>query len=852
MQNKHDYNRVTVGAGVLAVILFAACFFSPGQAFGNEGRIPFGHLPLSPYLRIELARQEQAQLKPRSPAAGSAPVRVLIRGASDSTETVVNLVEETGGTVRSIVGPVISASVPAAAVPALAAEPEIAYISHIKKHRPLLDLSVPAVRADRVHTSAIGDRLSRQYTGDGVVVGVADSGIDWRHPDFINEDGTSRILYLWDQTDEQGPPPDGFGFGTEYDQDDLNDALQGLGTVDQADTNGHGTHVDSTAAGNGRSEGGTPGVAPEADLIVVNITWDDDDLMAAGQYIFQKAGELGKPCVINLSLGTHKSPHDGTGVAADGMNALMGAGRIVVAAAGNEGSYPAAHVGYTAGAGDAGSRFTPFGFYPGETDGSVDIWYEPPGEIEFRVDVFDMDLNLLISSGWVEPGWSVQKTIKKGGDIYGTVTVDAEETANPFNGSRHVAVQLEGDMIAYGYLGYLLWSRGTGYFDAWIDLGGFESSDFGDDYSGDYEMSVGDPAVITDVIAVASYTTRNQWTDIDGDTHTYSDTVGDISPFSSRGPTRNEALTGVKPEIAAPGSMIAAALSGDAETDRFFVTSEGEHTVKAGTSMACPHVVGAVALMLQKDPDLTPAEVKTLLFDQAVVDQFVADSTLGETVPNHTWGYGKLDVLAIMHAMEASDPGVPTGTITMTATPGTLPAGPGYFCTVVSDIITDAAQQPVADGTTFDVTVSGASGKLKPHDDLFYSESIEATSENGRLAFYYKNVDVNSREVEITAASRVGLAEGTLKIPLIAGQGTGKGCFIATAAYGNPGASHLSVLRRFRDHYLCTSVSGRRLVEAYYRWSPPMAQVIEQNPSLRHLVRNLLAPVTVGISLLLP
>ena len=111
-------------------------------------------------------------------------------------------------------------------------------------------------------------------TGSGVIVGIIDSGIDYTHPDFRNPDGTSRILFLWDQT-AAGPPPQGFRNGTEYTQARINEALLSpdpMTSVPFTDTAGHGTAVAGIAAGNGASSSGTEkGVAPNAGLIVVKL-----------------------------------------------------------------------------------------------------------------------------------------------------------------------------------------------------------------------------------------------------------------------------------------------------------------------------------------------------------------------------------------------------------------------------------------------------------------------------------------------------------------------------------------------------------------------------------------------------
>ncbi|MBL8151991.1 MAG: S8 family serine peptidase, partial [Blastocatellia bacterium] len=174
--------------------------------------------------------------------------------------------------------------------------------------------------------------------GKGVVVGIIDFGCDFVHKNFRNADGTTRLLALWDQSSSaQHNSP--FGYGRVYTQEKINEALKNsdpythLGYQPPHDTileaaGSHGTHVTDIAAGNGLGSS-VPGVAPDADIIFVELTNtlpDDEEkraekltetsfgdtvqLFEAVQFIFEQAGD--RPCVVNISLGTHGGPHDGT------------------------------------------------------------------------------------------------------------------------------------------------------------------------------------------------------------------------------------------------------------------------------------------------------------------------------------------------------------------------------------------------------------------------------------------------------------------------------------------------------------------------------------------------------------
>lgn len=159
-------------------------------------------------------------------------------------------------------------------------------------------------------------------TGKGILMGVVDSGVDYFHPDFRNEDGSSRILALWDQS-IPGRPPRGYATGTEYTKEEIDEALalgenQGRRLVPSVDNSGHGTAVLGIAAGNGRvSEGLNRGVAYESDLLVVKMGIPREnsfprttELIQGIDYLVRKALELNRPLVINLSFGNNYGSHE--------------------------------------------------------------------------------------------------------------------------------------------------------------------------------------------------------------------------------------------------------------------------------------------------------------------------------------------------------------------------------------------------------------------------------------------------------------------------------------------------------------------------------------------------------------
>lgn len=159
--------------------------------------------------------------------------------------------------------------------------------------------------------------------GNGVLVGVLDSGIDYANDDFRLEDGRTRIYRLWDQT-ISGNPPEGYAIGSEYTQEMINEALgngsreETLRIVPSTDTSGHGTAVAGIAAGNGRGSGSRyRGVASQSELIVVKLGRPREEgfprtteLMMALNYVVEQALAVQKPVAVNISIGNTYGSHE--------------------------------------------------------------------------------------------------------------------------------------------------------------------------------------------------------------------------------------------------------------------------------------------------------------------------------------------------------------------------------------------------------------------------------------------------------------------------------------------------------------------------------------------------------------
>ncbi len=582
--------------------------------------------------------------------------------ASDLADRVISL----GGSVGSRFGRFVTARVPVSALDSLAAVDSLSYAEAARVVKPSLKKSIPASKGDLANWGIL---LSRRYDGTGVVVGDVDTGIDWTHGDFRNDDGTTRLVSLWDQA-EAGAPPAGFSYGTEFTQSEINAKLAGNPSIWDTglDQEGHGTHVMSIAAGNGRCGAGVCGVAPRASIVFTKVSsgydFGIDKMLDGVNYIFEKAESLGMPAVVNLSLGFNTGGHDGTSIACQAIDALTGPGRIIVNSAGNSAYYDDGygnkyfeHVGFEAN--DQEQKFAAYIISYYSDEGSIELWYEPPGDIEVAVGAIDIWYGGTVEHGqFVAPGDSVSGSVlMDAGSEIATYDIDATETSNPNNGARHVIITIRPDSWLSLFYEWTITVKGNCYFDAWAGEESYML--FLDEQigvvGGDSRSSIAYPAYAKQVISVGSYVTRNEWYDVFGQQQYDSDAqLGAISYFSSQGPSRRPDLTGPKPEIAAPGQYIAAAFSAQtyAMGPSYYYPQYAVHDyyyyVNAGTSMSSPHVAGAVALLLQRSSGLTPDDVEQILAQSAATDSFTGE------VHNDIYGYGKLDVQA---ALKVVDPG---------------------------------------------------------------------------------------------------------------------------------------------------------------------------------------------------
>lgn len=506
--------------------------------------------------------------------------------------------------------------------------------------------------------------LGVPLTGTGVVVGIVDSGVEILHPDFLNEDGTTRIVRIWDQLSEFDEPhiPENYGFGTEWTAEEID-----LGVCEHQDQTAwfsHGSTVTGTACGNGSAVDNFKGVATESDMVIVSFDFSRPSFRAnvasSIQYVFEVADELQQPAVVNLSLGTYFGSHDGLDPTALYVDSILEAqpGRLAVAALGNSNTLDPYHLRVDI---EEDTAFTWFEVENQLFLGNFGVYFELWADIdEFSGVDFKMGADK------IQDGFEVRGTSewKQYTDLIGSVT-DEEivNSAGDTLGSIQYWGQLRGDQLQIQALvlqpdstdyAFRFMSKGTGSYDIWStstfgtsDMISMESLPTTVEFPEIEKYKVPDKlqhmvdswTCSDKVISVANYTNRTEYVNYLNEITELGGTQGEIYISSSAGPTRDGRL---KPDIAATGSTTMssgsfAILSILIQSEPFKVAQGGMHFRNGGTSMASPVVAGVGALFLQQCPEAGWEEFKTALQATSAVDQYTGP------VPNPRWGMGKLN-----------------------------------------------------------------------------------------------------------------------------------------------------------------------------------------------------------------
>jgi subtilisin family serine protease len=584
--------------------------------------------------------------------------------------------EQMGIKVRFVVGDMVGLIIPADKLVALEQVEAFRYVradEYVKKDN---EEARRASGVDQVNneTAAQAEGLPKAFTGEGVVLGIIDGGIDFNHAAFCNSNGTTRIKKAIVYKDNQL---------VEYADNQISSL-----TTDEADS--HGTHTAVTAGGSDTGNG-QKGVAPQADLILCGIgnMLSNVNIIDCMKKIFEYADQVGKPAVISISLGSPLGLHDGSESISQAVAELTEngtkPGRAVVMSSGNQGQRYQSIVQKLSGASD--ELKTVLGAY------SLTQEKKPryrAGYCLYADDYKDFSVELKvvnITTGAVEElGTHVKDT---NGDPY-TLKIDKNTDVPTAKGGKAVTYEMSINPTAVlddpnlrlalfvkpGSAGQTIKMNCDGdnnnepCFDAPTESGyDFKAAGY---TKGNGDLACNKAPCNDAVIGVGSYITRTKWTDWKGETYYYPESpltgkervVGQISDFSGYCIDDNGKA---RPSLVAPGQAIFSGAN-NYDTSYFIEGQPGVPNEERdladligsvelnghkswyykyqGTSMACPHAAGIVALWMQAKPSLTVKEILEVIKETSVNDKFTTDTDQIPSGNKVQAGYGKIDCLA--------------------------------------------------------------------------------------------------------------------------------------------------------------------------------------------------------------
>jgi len=468
-------------------------------------------------------------------------------------------------------------------------------------------------------------------SGQGTIIGIIDTGIDYQHPAFFNRDKTTKILSIWDQTIQNGPAPQGFTFGTEYKRAVINTALNSetpLTIVPTQDVIGHGTAVASIIAGSLNADPPFLGIVPNAELAVVKLKeakqnlkmlfsipddrlcYQESDIVLGLRYLVILAQRLKRPLVICLALGSSQGGHDGRGVLSRYIDDLVQIPEIgIVTSAGNEGNNgrhyfnSVVSLPYT--------KDFQLNVGQGETKFAMELWSNTPAQLSIEVTSPNME-----KIPPVDPSYSecTRVPFQSSQSILWINNILFEQQS----GDQLILLRFDNPLPGTWNFHVINIKNEDFSFNTWLPSGNLisDSTFF---LSPDPYTTITSPGNGKNVFTVTGY---NQQT-------------GNILYESGRGYTRSGL---VKPDVAAPAYNIPCAVAG------------GQYGTLTGTSASAAHAAGAMAILFEwtqgkgNFTSITGEQANRLLIRNA-------QRTPSYHYPNNIWGYGALEVSRLLNRL---------------------------------------------------------------------------------------------------------------------------------------------------------------------------------------------------------
>lgn len=630
------------------LVLALACGIAPATA-----------QKLSPKADILLTKRNSTTVGRQGTAASPALPSSIRAFVSINDDSALDRMQALGAKVlNTFETGVATVEIPVDALEAVSRIAEVDYVEMGASVNMLMDTARINGNVELAHSNAL-DELPSAFTGKGVVIGVIDNGLEYNHAAFYTSDGSEcRLKAVWDQNG-MGKAPDLFGYGAEY----LKLEEMKAAKCDKRNTY-HGSHTTGiAAAGDKRSK--YYGVAPDAEIVYVSFDETSVDIANGIKYIFDYADRVGKPCVINMSLGSHEGPHNGESYLDQIIDAYTGPGRVVVGACGNEAiSNLHVHKKFTDGDTFLKTMFTPLKNSSYSKTHIVNAWGTKGSAFKVKAVVVDALKGRVVSES---PAYDTsnphQESVIKVfyiDDHGADANVVIKGVTDPISGMPSAEIDISTGSIGSGrLLGLVVEGEPDAEVHMWnLAQNNFTSNGLSAWTDGDTNYSVGEiGGTAKRIITVGSYDNRS--------TVAWNDNTMSIAPgmnplhrsdFSSMGPTADGRLA---PHVLAPGNPVIAACNkfgftlGPLSEYTSEITdgygsddSKYYYAYDQGTSMASPFVAGTVALLLQANPELTPEEAREALMSTATTADYMGE------LPNCAYGAGRVNAYeAIKHVL---------------------------------------------------------------------------------------------------------------------------------------------------------------------------------------------------------